>query len=218
MPELVNTYGSWVQKMLREYDEIPFGYTEWTMTGHLAIAAAELGYYVLQEYSIKPGINRDEASKRLRADLYLRTHRRDYVFEVKQVYLRLGDSKSAMETAVNKKLRQARDKLYRYRGQAKYRCSIVVGAIDIETKKQNDWEDRYHIRESYSEAKEELRDNLDSLFRTTLPSSMVNYCGGFLCTYPEARNEYRKGHREGWNPIVGFVFLGRVIRPRHRGR
>lgn len=215
LSDLVNKHRTWVQQMLVKYREMPFGFTEWTVTGHLAVAAGKLGYYVLQEYPIERKMRGDKSSKRRRPDLYIRTPRHDYVFEVKQVWLELGCSKSATVRSLEEALRQARDKLYRYLHEAEYRCSIVVALVYIRI---DDWENRYESHNSYSQAKAQLRDDLDSVLRE-LPSSTVNYWGGFLCTHQEARNEYEKARDERWgDPIVGFVFSGRIIRPGHRGR
>jgi hypothetical protein len=215
LSDLVNKYRNWVQQTLVKYREMPFGFTEWTVTGHLAVAAGRLGYYVLQEYSIERKMRDGKGPKRPRPDLYLRTSRHDYVLEVKQVWLELGCSKSATKTTLDKALCQARDKLYRYLREAEYRCSIVVAPVYI---KITDWERRYHTLNSYSQAKAELRDNLDSALRE-LPSSVANYWGGFLCTHQEAKNEYEKARNERWgDPIVGFVVSGRIIPPGHRGR
>lgn len=218
LPDLMVEYRRWIQQMLREYDEMPLGYYEWTVTGHLAIAASKLGYYVLQEYPIESRIRDDESPKRPRADLYVRTSRRDYdyVFEVKQVWLELGWDESRIEKQLEKVLRAARDKLYRYRGAAHYRCSIVVAPVWI---KIDDWKHRCDSAGSYSQAKAKLRDTLTSVLER-LPCSTVSYWGGFLCTYREAKNEYKKGsgERKPWDPIVGLVFLGRIIPPGHRGR
>ena len=212
MSGVVGKWGKWVGQMLKGYDELPFGFYEWTLVGHLAIAAGRLGYYVLQEYPVERKVGAHNGPKRPRADLYVRTCRHDYVFEVKHVYIELGSGKTAVEKEIKEPLEQARNKLYRYSGAAKHRCSMVVASILM---KPDDWENKYVNRNSYLRAHEKLADDLRCLLRNLRPS-VANYCGGFLCSHKEARNEYKKGSRQGWNPIVGFVFLGRVKRSKSR--
>jgi hypothetical protein len=215
--QTVNEYANWVGHMLARYDEVPFGFTEWTVTGHLAAAACRLGYYVLQEYPIERRGSNSEAVKRPRPDLYVRGDTgQDYIFEVKQVYIKLGSSESDIEDVVTRPLAAARKKLYCYWGQARYRCSLLVAPIYADA---NDRDDRYRTRNSYLQANEKLGHDLCALLKK-LPAPIMNYCGGFRCTYNEAGNEYQKGRpngrRKAWDPIVGFVFAGKVIPPGHR--
>ncbi|MFC1972128.1 hypothetical protein ACFLVE_01815 [Chloroflexota bacterium] len=53
----------WTAEAVEKFEEFPVGYTEWTLTGHLALAAYRAGFYPLQEYMV-PGLGRP--------DLYIR--------------------------------------------------------------------------------------------------------------------------------------------------
>jgi hypothetical protein len=205
LSSLVDEYRRWIQHTLKEYEEIPCGYTEWSVTGHLAVAAGRLGLYSLQEYYVERKVKANQVPTKRRPDLYVTDKKHDYVFEIKKTGIELGDRNPKIEQQVAEHLLTAHRKLYDYKGEAEYRCSLVFIEVWV---KMDDWKQKYHLAPSYRKAVKGLGNSLSALLQK-LPSGRVNFSGGFLCTHPEARTEYEKAQKAQWSPFpVGAAFIG----------
>jgi len=211
----IDEYRRWVHHIVTDYNETPFGYTEWTVTGQIAIAADRIGYYSLQEYWTEPKADTTNIPKRRRPDLYIDDGKHSYVFEIKQIGIDITNDLQALQSRFFNPLRLARDKLYDYKGEADYRCSLVVAPLWITTE---DWEQKYNIPQNYNQGLKSLRDNLDTLLGK-LPRGIANYYSGFRSTHAEAISEYKRVHKEGWSPFpVGAIIMGRLKPPGQRGQ
>jgi len=204
---LFSEHRKWVQEVAEQYDEVPLGFTEWALTGHIAIAADKLDCYTVQDYQSK--------HEDCRPDLYIATPAGGptYVFEVKHILsgLELHYGARIITSQLLPRLKSARDKLYKYRGEADYRCSLVAAPIWV---KAGDWKSKYSDKSSYGRGVACLRMELRAMLNT-LPQSMADYCAGFVCTYDEAIAQYGRGY----SPFVlGVVYVGRLKQPGKRGR
>jgi len=152
---------------------------------------------------------------RLRPDLYVKVDdEHDYVFEVKQSGIDFNDRGSVIERKLVENLRRARNKTYDYKGEALYRCSLVIAPIWMDI---NDWT-KYGVSSSYHQGVAKLREHLRSAFNS-LPLGLANFCGGFVCSCQEASEEHDRAREEKRSPFpVGAAYMGRMKPPGRPGR
>jgi hypothetical protein len=77
---------NWTSEIVEKF-EFPAGYPEWTMAGHLALAAYKAGFpYILQDYIVPKEelCHSKQQSRRTRPDLYIQNRDLECLIELKR--------------------------------------------------------------------------------------------------------------------------------------
>lgn len=118
--------------IIKQYCEMPIGYTENSFSGYLAQAAYATGWYAIVDYVDRPkNSNKDSENHTYRPDLYLAMSAEqedNMVFEVKKEWIQLDSHPSTISRYIIRSLENAYSQIDRHENpkEAKYRCSLGV--------------------------------------------------------------------------------------------
>lgn len=213
----------WTDDILSKFGEVPFGYTEWTLSGHLAIAAARCGMFALQDYIVE---HHDPKGKTMRTvnrrpDLYIGIRGGDKpagcVFEVKSVNVDIDKPtkrRNTLRKALADTLPKDWNKVQQYgRYEALYCCGLVgfpmFGQVES-------WRDRYGKTPPYiqdcNRVFNDLMKNAEAMHgERSLRTLAPNFIGGYFLSHDRAKEEMRFSRKHGWEPVaVGMLWAGKI--------
>jgi hypothetical protein len=191
--------------------DLPFGYSERSLVGQLAIASHDCRCSTLQDYDVSIKGNLPEGKKnRYRPDLWLKElgiNGRDFVFEVKgQDYMPIDVDTERIMSLVNRRLLKAKTQLSEH-GQieGRYMCALVAIKISCSIKY---WERYGKNARSYNMAIEDLKTTISSIPRSdfeTKPDFRFSYLVPFK-TVSKLCKKNEKGQEQP--PLVGVSWFG----------
>lgn len=207
----------WTSDVVHRFQEVPFGYTEWTLSGHLAMAANRAGFFCLQDYVAHPAAPRGKMMERrkLRPDLYARgLDGRDCVFEIK--FRNIGLEERKFWSRVNRALEESWDKEKGYaHEEAEYCCALVGMPVFA------------HVMSWSEECGTSARNRVscDGLFsafqagcdaarsQESDPRESPNFYWAYFIQHEHAKREKDNAVSGNYDPIaMGMLWVGRVTK------
>jgi hypothetical protein len=193
----------WTAEIVDKFEEFPAGYTEWTLTGHLALAAYRSDFYALQDYTV-PGFGRP--------DLYIRReHWKDEcIIEVKSDGIALERDRQVTKK-IEKKLSESWEQASRRpKEESRYRCGLLGLTVWAHTRK---WENMCSTPRLYGHVRNELwKKFLDGVVNARWDFNRLtcqpSFCCGYFLRYDQTskpRREAKKYGKEA-SKLRGFPF------------
>jgi hypothetical protein len=219
--ELQEKLIEWTGYVVRQFGESPFGYTEWTLSGHLAIAADRAGFFALQEYVAQPPSPQGKKilPRRLRPDLYIR---KSYwgdpddacIFEIKSRNIGLSDK--TIPTRISKALIDNWAKLKTYaHTETKYCCALVGMPVFANV---NRWDEECGTARRYYLSCNNLFERFDDFVRMLRSQSSgngvaPNFYWGYFLRHKFAVIEEERGEGFAYEDVaIGMLWVGRIGR------
>jgi hypothetical protein len=206
----------WTSYVVRRFEETPFGYTEWTLSGHLAMAADRAKFFALQDYFAVSSDAQGRAMprNRQRPDLYIRRPNGsdECVFEIKSRNVGLeqrrfsGRIQSALSEAWNKVIGYAQ-------GEATYCCALVGLPVYAHVK---NWSEECGTWRRYRRSCDELFSALEtgvkrSRSRDANAPTQPNFYWGYFLRFRYATREKKGAEQHEYDPVaIGMLWVGRV--------
>jgi len=208
--ELFDTLDQNLQEFVNHTKEVPYGYSERTLVGQLAIAAHDRNYYALQDYDVLvEGRVEKDKKKRYRPDLWLTekdSDAKNYVFEVKaQDYASVDVSRDRIIEIVNLRMRKVLKQLSDHgQPEAKYRCALMAIKIRCSPTK---WRTHGADPQSYKKAFGDLSSVVSSLSRGDFVSK-PDFHSLFSIPHNNAKRLCRKIEGQEQPPLLGILWYG----------
>lgn len=212
--EIFEKLRQYFEDFIDHTSDVPFGYTERPLVGHLALAAHDCNCFTLQDYdvSIKGKLPKSK-KKHYRPDLWLKTSaaaERDYVFEVKGDYLPVDANANRLGSLVNRTLDEAQKQLSRHGwNEGKYRCALAALKIHCAPAK---WRSYGKNSRSYNITLRELEEVVASIPWNTYETK-PNFYFHYFVSYKTVKGLCEKNKR-GWEqpPLLGVLCFGSLKR------
>jgi hypothetical protein len=214
---------NWTSEIVEKF-EFPAGYPEWTMAGHLALAAHKAGFpYILQDYIVPKEelCHSKQQSRRTRPDLYIQNRGLECLIELKRCNIDLEGSKLS-DHEISNKLKKAWKQVNEHsEKEVSYLCTLVGVIVDAYTR---EWKQLYETPDSYDPRRDTLWDKFKegaqgAQWEWKKETLRPNFCCGYFLSHEQATSAWKAALKYGNNnegrgvPFpVGMLWSGLIRR------